>query len=329
MAKVNMSSDQKIYVRAVSTANPFGETDSQNQSVLSPDYETPNLKPVIKQLLGRPLRQASNLVELGVIGAQTLNMRLEGNLSRDSRLYVATGMGDISKNLKLFKQVTPPVNGLAAPFDFINSSANTTAFYVAKFLDLNARNLTVSRDEFSFETALQIAVSDLSSGDSNTALVGGIDEVPNSSCTHFNEMAKKNKLIPGQGSGWLYLTKIREQALGEISQVIKVNTDNSMSIDDWSRKVVESLEENLDTTTPVNLLPGYKITESECDGLSKYLGDCSSENYIHYCGAYYTASAFGMARSFASSHKMDAQYLHVMRNEMGATMCVLMRAYGQ
>lgn len=324
-----MNTDNKIYVRAVAAANPFGETDPKKQNVLIPEYTSPNLKPVIKKLCGKPLRQASHLVRLGVIGAQTLNLKLGKSLSRDTRLYVATGMGDVGKNLKLFKQVTPPINGLAAPFDFINSSANTTAFYVAKLLELSARNLTVSGDEFSFETALQLAISDMTSGDSKSALVGGVDETANSVCTHFNEMAKNNNLMPGQGSGWLYLSTSKNNMLGEISQVIKINTNHSMAINDWSKIIFKSIEKNLDSSVPVKLLPGYKMSQSECDGLSEYLEKCTQENYTQYCGAYYTASAFGIARLFELSHNTDTQYLHIIRNETGATMCVLLRIYSQ
>lgn len=324
---MKMSANKKIYVNAVASTNPFGEADVTKQQQLNVDYISPELKPVIKKVCGQPLRQASHLVELGVIGAQTLNLKLGKLLNKNSRLYTATGMGDISKNLKLFNQVSPPVNGLAAPFDFINSSANTTAFYVAKILELNGRNLTVSRDEFSFETALQLAASDLMSGDSQTALVGGFDEKSNSSCTHFNEMLVNDNLIPGQGSGWMYLSTTNEKALGEISSPIKINTDYSTSIKDWSSKIYEMIENKLDITIPNKILPGYKINESELNEILNKFKNCTEENYIKYSGTYYTASAFGIARLLENNHKTDTQYVHVMRNEIGETMCVLFRAY--
>ena len=126
-----MSTENKIFVRAAACVNPFGETEIERHEVLTAGYVTPVLKPIIKKLCGQPLRQASHLVELGVIGAQTLNQSLAQSpgesLPRETRLYSATGQGDVSKNMKLFEQVSPPRCGLAAPFDFINCSANKNA----------------------------------------------------------------------------------------------------------------------------------------------------------------------------------------------------------
>jgi len=322
-----MQADSKIYVHAATASNPFGETDSGQYRILEPDFTPPDLKPVIKKLYGKTLRQASNLVEMGVVGALTLQRQHNGSLPATTRLYLATGMGDITKNLKLFNQVSPPVNGLAAPFDFINSSANTTGFYVAKLLGLEARNLTISQDEFSFESALQIAFSDLASGDCQTALVGGVDETPNTGCVEFLKMARQYKLVPGQGSGWLFLSNNSMNAIGEISRVIKVNTDNSMDKTTWAESVFSAIKGVMDLPGLYKIVPGYRMKQSETGTIAELAGGLSPENYIQYCGAFYTASAFGIARILNIKHQADTHYLHIMKNETGATMCVLLRCY--
>ncbi|MFV1992471.1 MAG: hypothetical protein ACC635_01090 [Acidiferrobacterales bacterium] len=328
-----MSAGNKIFVRAAACVNPFGETEIKRHEVLTAGYAAPDLKKIIKKLCGQPLRQASHLVELGVIGAQTLKHSLAKtfgeSLPQETRLYSATGLGDVSKNMKLFEQVTPPLSGLAAPFDFINSSANTTAFYVAKLLGLISRNLTISRDEFSFETVLQTAVSDLTNGACHYGLVGGFDETANAACPHFLKMAKNAGVIPGQGTGWLFLTNERKAALGEITLAKLIRTDSFMDTDDWSAAITNSLVDYIDSDTPICLLPGYNISRAETETITEKLRDCQVQDYIQYSGAYFTAAAYGISRQFVSNHEHDRQYLHIMKSETGETMCVLFRVYSQ
>jgi len=331
-----MSTGTKIFVRAATCVNPFGETVIEHHKVLTAGYAAPDLKPIIKKLCGQPLRQASHLVELGVIGAQTLNQSLAQTpaqvpgkyLHQETRLYSATGQGDVSKNKKLFEQVSPPVCGLAAPFDFINSSANTTAFYVAKILGLNSRNLTVSRDEFSLEVALTLAISDLTNGACKYTLVGGFDETANAACPLFLKMAKNAGVIPGQGAGWLLMTSQEKAALGEITLVKLINTNSAMDNTDWATMVINYLDNFVDSDTPITLLPGYNISKSESAKITDKSGNCQVQDYVQYSGAYFTAAAYGISRQFACRHDHDRQYLHLMRNEAGETMCVLFRVYG-
>lgn len=326
-----MSAGIKIFVRAATCVNPFGETAIEHHKVLTAGYAAPDLKPIIKKLCGQPLRQASHLVELGVIGAQTLNKFMTQapgkSLDQETRLYSATGQGDVSKNKKLFEQVSPPVCGLAAPFDFINSSANTTAFYVAKILGLNSRNLTVSRDEFSLEVALKLAISDLINGACKYTLVGGFDETANAACPLFLKMAKNAGVIPGQGAGWLLMTSQEKAALGEINLVKLINTNSAMDDADWAAVVINYLDSFIDGDKPITLLPGYNISKSDSATFTDKSGNCQMQDYVQYSGAYFTASAYGISRQFACRHDHDRQYLHLMRNEAGGTMCVLFRVY--
>ncbi len=326
-----MSTENKIFVRAVACVNPFGGTAIKHHEVLAAGYAAPDLKIIIKKLYGQPLRQASHLVELGVIGALTLNQSLAKtpgeSLPQATRLYSATGLGDVSKNMKLFEQVSPPRCGLAAPFDFINSSANTTAFYVAKILGLNSRNLTISRDEFSLEVALQTAISDLKNGACNYGLVGGFDETANAACPHFLQMAKDAGAIPGQGAGWLFLSNQDKEALGEVNLVKLISADSSMDTEAWSGAITDSLVNYIDSDRPICLLPGYNISQSECGAMTEKLRNSQVQDYIQYSGAYFTAAAYGISRQFVSKHGHDRRYLHIMKNEAGETMCVLFRVY--
>src|SRR6185295_18455675 len=114
--------DKPVYVHAASAFLPHA-IDAAGVPVLTADPDV-DLRPIIKRVLGQALRQASHFVELAAIGARQCLDRLARAPDAQMALYLGTALGEVRKTEALFRQVLPPGPGVAAPFDFINATAN-------------------------------------------------------------------------------------------------------------------------------------------------------------------------------------------------------------
>ena len=62
------------------------------------------------------------------------------------------------------------------PVDFINSLSNTAGFYIAKYLELESKNLNLTQQGFAIENGFLLADASLKTKQEETILLGGVDE---------------------------------------------------------------------------------------------------------------------------------------------------------
>ncbi|GMR20592.1 MAG: hypothetical protein BMS9Abin36_1188 [Gammaproteobacteria bacterium] len=307
----------RIYIHATAAIGPHGDTCTSERKAVTSDEPKQDLKPLIKELVGQPLRQASHLVSLAVCGALLCRKQNNPPLDRTTGIYVATGLGELEKANALFYQVMPPRNGLASPFDFINAAINMAAFYCAKVLDLESRNLTFSHNEFSFEVALETAISDLRAGIIPAALVGGVDERSYPRSYHEERMPLNKDQFMGEGSGWLLLDTSPEGARGEILEVARFDRG------DANNAIAELLKQHRMNPAQVTLLPGTGLNSDETETLMKVTGVTRKHEYINNCGVFYTAVSFGLTH-FCEQKQAGVRYaLHVNHDNSGSFIIVL------
>lgn len=277
--------NKKVYIHAASAIDPHLNGDTSKRTALTGIPEKQDATEAVKSLTGDPLRQASHLVKMGVIGVVQCRKQITHALDNKAAIYVGTGLGEMDKCRSLFEQIMPPTSGMASPFDFISSSSNIVSFYVAKMLGLSTRNITVSQDELSFEYALKLAVDDLRTGTCPQALVGGIDERSAVIEYQLRRMHIGDEQILGEGCGWLFLGTDETNALACIEDVLFLDAAG-LSMTDW----VSSIKPHLaDTDT---ILPGFRLTSEACTLMQSV---AEVKPYIQYSGCYHTASAFGIA----------------------------------
>ena len=316
----------RVYIKAAAAVGPHGDLNRDERRLLTQDAAKPDLTPLVKSICGQALRQASHLVELGVLGAELARQRMKAPISPRAGIYIGTGLGELTRNSRLFEQVMPPANGLASPFDFINSGSNTTAFYVAKRWDLNARNLTMADDAFSFESALHIATHDVLRGVSPQALVGGVDEIGLPRELHLIRLPVDPERILGEGCGWLFLDTEVNNAIGELLFLPGI-FEKGEDISAWAKEVAEWASPGLINDQVLRILPGYNITGDDAGALVNAIPGSEIFPYLQYCGLFYTASAFALAHALELDHDVDTQYLHIMSDSHGRTMTLLMRVF--
>ncbi len=307
----------RIYIHAAAAIGPHGDTCAGERKAVTSDEPKQDVKPLIKELVGQPLRQASHLVSLAVCGVLLCCKQYKQPLDRTTGVYVATGLGELEKANALFSQVMPPRNGMASPFDFINAAINMAAFYCAKVMDLESRNLTFSHNEFSFEVALETAVSDLRAGIVPAALVGGIDERSYPRSYHEERMPLNKDQFMGEGSGWMLLDTNPEGARGEILEVARFDRR------DASNAITEILTQHGINPAQVTLLPGSGLSSDETETLMTITGVTRKHEYINDCGVFYTAVSFGLAHLCEQKKAGTRHALHVNHDNQGLFIIVL------
>jgi hypothetical protein len=164
--------------------------------------QPPELKGLVKEAIGQPIRRIGRFIQLALIGAGRCVG--EARLPADTGGYLASGRGDLEVTLEvmeqLFRHGQPP-----KPLTFINSVSNSACFYVARQFGLRGRSSFVCNRYFAFESALQLALEDLAAGRVRSALVGGVDMVVAPLADHRRRL----ELAPGEalaeGSHWLWL----------------------------------------------------------------------------------------------------------------------------
>ena len=311
-----------VYIHAAAALGPHGDIARAERRTLHGDPPPLELKELVKTVVGVSLRQASHLVELAAIGSQLCIKRLSYPVPENTAVYLGTGLAEVRKNEAVFRQVMPPGAGLASPFDFINAANNMAAFYTAKLGNFRARNLTVTQEEFSFEWALHLATADLRTGECRQALVGGVDENSLPRASHLRRFALRDDQPMGEGSGWLYLDTRREGARGEV--LVTHNVTQGVDLADLLAGTVRAWRQEGED---VLLLPGFRLQDAAIEALVAAVPGVRAENYLARCGAFHTASAFGLAAAFDAPRATPALVVHLNLNVAGDAMLVALRAF--
>jgi hypothetical protein len=312
-----MAERARVYIHAVAALGPRGDSSYAERAPLTADPPPLELKELVKQVVGVPLRQASHLVELAAIGSQLCLKRLPYAAPQDSAVYLGTGLAEVRKTHALFYQVMPPGPGMASPFDFINAANNMAAFYAAKLAGFRARNLTVTQEEFSFEWALQLAHADLGAGAYRHALVGGVDENSQPRANHLRRLALRDDQVMGEGAGFLYLSREAQGARAELLGVRRAPPDDlAAALRAW-RAVDEDIV----------LLPGFPLEAAEIEAFAAALPGARVQDYLAWCGCFHTAAAFGLAAVLEPAAPASTLFVHLNRDARGQTLLVAVRRF--
>ena len=295
-----MAERTRVYIRAAAAVTS-AELAAGERHTLTQDPDI-DLSAHAKQILGRRLRQASHFIELAAIGARLCLQKLNRAPPPDMGIYVGTGLGELRKNEALFQQVFPPGSGAAAPFDFINATANMAAFYIAQAAGVSARNLTVTQGLGSFEDALGLADADLRARALDTALVGGADENCFPREVYVHRWPLREEEIMGEGSAWLALST---EPAGAIAELLAVRTIRATSAE--LATAVKAIAE-----TPAGIVCGAQLNAADHAALGQAFAHAQCLRYAQYCGSYPTAAGYGVAGQLAME-PVRGTWLHVNR----------------
>ncbi|MEJ2060452.1 MAG: hypothetical protein P8Y64_08190 [Gammaproteobacteria bacterium] len=176
------------------------------------------LNPLLKAAGLKPPRRTTRLIQLALLGAQHAMSQTHAPLAPNASVYLATGQGSVADTAALMegmlRQHQPPM-----PFTFINVSSNLAGFHIAGQYGLNGPNLTVSRHDFCFESALQLALLDAAAGRLSQGLIGGVDECVWPLAEHRRRLHQPDDAALGEGSHWLVADQTAAAPLAVIKDV--------------------------------------------------------------------------------------------------------------
>lgn len=183
---------------------------------LSPADETlPDLKDLVVDAVGQPIRRVSRFMQLAIVGAGRCAKNVQ--LPSDTAVYLASGRGDLEITLDVMNHVFRESQS-PKPLSFVNTVSNAACFYVAKCLNLAGRSNFVCSRYFAFERALQLALVDLNLGAVTSALVGAVDTAVTPIDAHRKRLGVDELAPLGEASHWLWLTLDKNRAhLGAVT----------------------------------------------------------------------------------------------------------------
>jgi Beta-ketoacyl synthase, N-terminal domain len=264
---------------------------------------------LVQKIMGQPLRRAGRFIKLVCCGALTCikSVPPEELQGRKIGIFLATGLGNVDEILPFITQVFKHDGGFPSPNQFANSVSNAAAFFLAKVCEINGVILTISQEELSFESALWLAQSYLTSGQIDLALVGGCDVFTPTVADYRERMDLRpdnsRALAMGEGSSWLLLGSNDKNKIGNI---LTVTLDNSLTMQELSSNETllnscekMAVERDITESKKKMLLPGFRL--NQIDSVVWQKSGWQVEDYLPHCGIHSTAAAYGLARTFLST----------------------------
>jgi hypothetical protein len=166
------------------------------------DDAPPDLRTLAKEATGSHVRRVGRFIQLALIGA----CRCAGGARPppETAVYLASRRGDIEMTAEVMEHVFRDAQQ-PKPLTFINTVSNAACFYVARHFGLHGRSCFVGGANFSFETALQLALVDLQMGIARTALVGCVEIAATPLEVHRRRLGVAPDAPIGEASHWLWL----------------------------------------------------------------------------------------------------------------------------
>lgn len=283
-----MNLKNPTYINAISSISFQNFLENKSLSGLqklqaSSELVQANYKQWLKPM---QLRRMSKIVRMSLACSKDIISQIETD-DFDS-IIVGTGLGCIKDTVKFIDTINSVSTSSIPPTAFIQSTHNTIAGQIALQLSNNNYNMTYVQNGVSFEHSLLDAQLKILEGKTNI-LVGALDEM----IDYLQSLAKlaniENSLQYTEGSAFFNLTKNKDNKV--FAELLKTMT---FSIDE-NFNISKSLDKFLETEN-INLNDIDIIFKSSPKFSSKDLNNIEFKNtifYEHYCGKYFTSSAFG------------------------------------
>lgn len=161
-----------------------------------------DLRGEVSRACQQRFRRIDRFTQLCLIGAH----RCVGDsrLPPQTGLYLGSRFASISNTISVHTQMIAQGN-VPKPAHFINTLSNSAGYYVSKNLQLEGKNLFVSRTDASLEAVFHIANLDLQSQQVEQVLVGIADEAPYPLSDHRRRLGVAMDTPLAEASHWFLI----------------------------------------------------------------------------------------------------------------------------
>lgn len=257
-----------------------------------------DLKPMVTEALGKPVRRIGRFIQLALIGAA----RCIGDdeLPSDTAMWLASGAGDMNVTVEVLERICREQQS-PKPLSFINTVSNAACFYLANRFGLAGSTAFVSRRALPLQAAMQAALIEGLVNGFSGALVGAVDEATTPLDLHRRRLGLPDDVAAGEGSWWFRFGSptapdaLPHGAMGALCDVRMFADEDDLK--DW---LVAIHEDNA---------PDTIVT-------SRWPGDADAPH--HPAGAYDSMAGAAVAAALQDPAMAGKTYLHIDRDPDGA-----------
>lgn len=303
---------KKVYIRSASCISPqntFGDVPFLPETVV---YETARLKviePDYKQFIDpKQSRRMSRVIRIGVAAAMDCLQRV--GVKEPDAIITGTAYGCVEDTGNFLTRLIEMDEEMLSPTAFIQSTHNTVAAQVALMLQCHAYNNTFVHKSFSFESALLDTMMFMGENPDTQVLLGGIDEITDTSFAIFNrfDIFKKGAIkntelysdhttgtISGEGAAFFLLSN--EPSDDQLACIEAFAT--FFKPKDIEQEILSFFKANNLKLEDIDLVitgrNGDERTDAPFDLLDQSIFKKNKVlNYKHLCGEYPVATSFAL-----------------------------------
>ncbi len=304
----------KIYIRSAAAISPqqtFGQGPFLEGPVTYTGSRLQTIEPDYTKLIDpKLLRRMSRVIRMGVATASTCLQ--DAGENNPGAIITGTAFGCMEDSDFFLKQIIERNEDSPPPTPFIQSTHNTVGAQIALMLKCHQYNNTFAQGGISFENALLDATLLLKDGEAKNVLVGGIDEIIDSSYAIMNrfgfyktglasnlDLYKNNSkgTIAGEGAAFFLLSATNEGAIAQLDGIFSFYKPKN--IKEIEQQVLSFLQTHSITTKDIDLVITGRNGDNREDGVYEQLqGSVFRDNQLlHYknlCGEYPTAVSFAL-----------------------------------
>ncbi|MBS1520801.1 MAG: beta-ketoacyl synthase chain length factor [Bacteroidetes bacterium] len=302
----------KAYIRSASCISPQKTFRSENFLADIVEYNGTRLstiEPDYKEFIDPKLiRRMSHVIKMGVASAK--DCLIQADIEIPDAIVTGTAFGCMEDTITFLTRMVEQNEELLPPTAFIQSTHNTVAAQVALMLKCHGYNSTFVHKGISFESALIDAIMLLREQDANNILVGGTEEMVDTSFKILTRLGLYRRKptsnlelllteakgsMGGEGAVFFLLSdKASEDNLAELSAVKTLYNAQAIEVG-----IEQFLAENNLTPADIDLVITGKNGDLKNDTIYKQLGlsifkNNNIANYKHLCGEYSTSSSFAL-----------------------------------
>jgi 3-oxoacyl-[acyl-carrier-protein] synthase II len=192
---------QPIYIRSAASISPRqGEPGQGEPGQHQPGQGEPDYRTLLDPKL---LRRMSRIIRMGAAAA-VICLR-EAGIAMPDAIVTGTAYGCLEDTGLFLTSLIERNEETLQPATFIQSTHNTVGAQIALLLGCTGYNNTFVHRGFSFESALLDAALLLADGEAATVLLGGVDEITETSRALLARFGLYRRVVAGEGAAFFLL----------------------------------------------------------------------------------------------------------------------------
>jgi 3-oxoacyl-[acyl-carrier-protein] synthase II len=302
----------KVFIRSVSCISAqktFNAEGFLNEPAEYTGTRLTAIEPDYKQFIDpKQIRRMSHIIKMGVAAAK--DCLDKANVEMPGAIITGTAFGCMEDTISFLTRLVEMNEEMLSPTAFVQSTHNTVAAQIALNLKCHNYNNTFVHKGASFESALIDAMMLLNEQEADSVLVGGTDEMvdtsfkvltrmglykrhPISNLELYKEQSKGT--IGGEGAVFFLLSD--KKSVGDLASLTGVKTLYKPT--DIAGGIIAFLKSNSLSMEDIDLVITGKNGDVRNDAIYEELSNSlfkytSLANYKHLCGEYPTSSSFAL-----------------------------------